>query len=83
MAEQDILPRHRTPDHRNEDGSTTITVQRCCNGCGYSLGDVTMAEIDCAVSGAELPDVRMECPECRPLMDPPLPGVRSKEKGDG
>lgn len=82
LHEHDILPRHRTPDRRNEDGSTTIAVQRCCNGCGYSLGDVTMQELEYGIAGVELPDVRMECPRCRPSMDPPLPEMRSKEKGD-
>jgi hypothetical protein len=65
VDEHDILPRHRTPDHLNEDGSTTIAVQRCCNGCGYSLGDVTMKELEYGIAGLELPDVRMECPRCR------------------
>lgn len=78
--EHDILPRRRTPDRRSEDGSTTFTVQRCCNGCGYSLGDVTMIEIQLAIDGLPLPDVRMECPRCRPSMDPPL---RPKGGQDG
>ena len=71
--EHDILPRRRTPDRVSEDGSTTLTIQRCCNGCGESLGDVTMIEINLAIDGLPLPDVRMECPQCRPSMDPPLP----------
>jgi hypothetical protein len=68
----DILPRLRTPDRRNDDGSTTITVQRCCNGCGDPIGDVTFIEINLAIDGLPLPDVRPECPRCRPTMDPPL-----------
>lgn len=75
MAElHDILPRHRTPEVVNPDGSRTITVQRCCNGCGDPLGDVTFTEIQLAIDGQDLPDVRMECPRCRPAMEPPLPG---------
>ncbi len=38
-----------------------ITVQRCCNGCGRSLGDATDDELNAAVAGAPLPDVRDEC----------------------
>lgn len=72
LNEHDILPRHTTPLHKNPDGSETITVQRCCNGCGLSLGDVTLAEIEAAIDGRRLPDVRMECPDCRPDMAPPL-----------
>jgi hypothetical protein len=71
-TEHDILPRHRTPPSTFPDGSQSITVQRCCNGCGGTLGDVTMAEIECAIDGRPLPDVRMECPRCRPGMEPPL-----------
>ena len=41
--------------------STSITVKRCCNGCQREIGDVTDAEMDAAVSGAALPDVREEC----------------------
>lgn len=43
-----------------------IHVHRCCNGCGLDIGDVTDAEIDAAVWGDPLPDVRDECPVCRP-----------------
>ena len=75
----DILARHKTPAVRNPDGSGTITMQRCCNGCGESLGDVTMTEIECAIAGLLLPDVRMECPRCRPGMEPPLPAKEAKD----
>ena len=78
--EHDILPRHKTPHHRNPDGSGTITVQRCCNGCGLSLGDVTLTEIECAIDGRPLPDVRPECPDCRPLMQPPLAVTETEEE---
>jgi len=71
----DVLPRHRTPEARNPDGTTTVTIQRCCNGCGLPLGDVTFIEVELAIGGLPLPDVRKECPECRPLMEPPLPEV--------
>ena len=78
LHEHDILPRHKTPPSTFPDGSQSITVQRCCNGCGDTLGDVTMAEIECAIDGRPLPDVRMECPNCRPGMQPPLaPTVRA------
>lgn len=77
LDEHDILPRRFTPDRTNPDGSTTIHVKRCCNGCGESIGDVTMIEINCAIDGLPLPDVRPECPRCRPAMDPPL-AVRMK-----
>ena len=43
------------------DGSSTIKVHRCCNGCGRDLGDATDAEVACAIGGARLPDVRDEC----------------------
>lgn len=45
-----------------------ITVQRCCNGCGRSLRDVTESEIDAAVAGQPLPDVRQECPHCSEIL---------------
>ena len=80
LDEHDILPRHRTPERANPDGSRTITVQRCCNGCGEPLGDVTLTEINAAIDGLPLPDVRPECPRCRPKMDPPL-AVRMKADG--
>lgn len=69
----DILPRHRTPETRDADGRYLITVQRCCNGCGEQIGDVTLIEIELGIAGRPLPDVRMECPRCRPSMEPPLP----------
>lgn len=53
--------RPSTPPRKNPDGTTTMTVGRCCNGCGRKLGDVTDAEMDAAMSGAPLPDVRAEC----------------------
>jgi hypothetical protein len=56
-----------TPDRKNPDGSTTVTVKRCCNGCGEKIGDVSLVEIDAAIAGEEQPDVRGECPTCCPI----------------
>ncbi|MGW1998469.1 hypothetical protein [Embleya sp. NPDC001921] len=56
--------RAKTPDVVKPGGSRTIRVQRCCNGCGLPLGDVTDAEMKCAGYGDPLPDVRDECPDC-------------------
>jgi hypothetical protein len=61
-------PRTHTPDRTNDDGSTTFHVKRACNGCGHLLGDVTEAEMERAVAGAPLLDVRAECDHCRPLV---------------
>jgi len=62
-----------TPDEVtvNEDGHkrTTIHMKRACNGCGQDVGDVTDAELDCAVDGRPLPDVRGECDNCRPIAE--------------
>lgn len=65
-------PRPSTPDVINSDGSTTITVKRCCNGCGNELGDATQAEITASVEGRPLPDVRGECPACSPRAEQPV-----------
>lgn len=61
-------PRTHTPDRRNDDGSTTITMQRACNGCDQLLGDVTDAEVERAVAGLPALDVRAECQHCAPLV---------------
>jgi len=61
--------RMSTPDVREPGGGTRIAVQRCCNGCGERIGDVTAAEIECAISGDPLPDVRSECPRCAPELE--------------
>jgi hypothetical protein len=55
-----------TPDRRNEDGSKTVTMKRCCNGCGELVGDVSLVEIDAGIAGLPLPDVRGECSNCCP-----------------
>jgi hypothetical protein len=46
-----------------------ITVQRCCNGCGDSIGDANDADLNAAVAGLPLPDVRAECATCRLHLD--------------
>jgi hypothetical protein len=58
--------RPRTPDlirydDAGNETSRTVTMQRACNGCGRRIGDVTEAELDAAVAGRPLPDVREEC----------------------
>lgn len=44
---------------------TKCTVKRACNGCGTQIGDVHMSEIEAAMGGEPLPDVRSECPTCK------------------
>jgi len=63
------MARTRTPDRRNPDGSTTVTMQRACNGCGHLIGDVTDAEVQAVIEGRPLPDARNECPNCTPTGD--------------
>jgi ribosomal protein S27AE len=63
--------RPNTPDRINDDGSRTITTKRACNGCGQLLGDITNAEMQAAIAGAPLPDVRRECPACGPTAPEP------------
>jgi hypothetical protein len=58
------MTRPRTPDRKNPNGSTTVHVQRCCNGCGETIGDVTEAEMERAIAGLPPLDVRGECPNC-------------------
>lgn len=64
------MTRPSTPSRKNPNGSTTITMKRCCNGCGNPIGDVTDAEIDASIAGLRLPDVRDECPTCTPPTEP-------------
>ena len=54
-------PRPSTPPEDLDSGGQRLTVKRCCNGCNREIGDVTDAEMDAAITGAELPDVRVEC----------------------
>lgn len=49
-----------TPDQIKPDGGRTITVKRVCE-CGNVLGDATEAELELAVAGYAMPDVRQEC----------------------
>lgn len=50
-----------TPDVTNDEGVTTVLMKRACNGCHRLIGDVTYEEIDAAIEGRPLPDVRAEC----------------------
>jgi hypothetical protein len=59
-------PRTNTPDRVNDDGSTTIKLKRCCNGCGQYLGDADNRDVD---AHGNLTDVRAECAHCRPLVE--------------
>lgn len=60
------MTRPWTAPERLPNGRTRITVKRCCNGCRRELGDATPAELDAAVAGRDLGDVRAECPDCAP-----------------
>lgn len=55
-----------TPERLNDDGSRTITMKRCCNGCGHYLGDVENRDVD---AHGNLTDVRAECQHCAPLIE--------------
>jgi hypothetical protein len=70
-----------TPDRveTTEDGRTRthITMKRVCNGCGEYVGDVTDAEMDCAIEGRPLPDVRSDCKHCAPVVDLEQAGCRT------
>ncbi|NUP33012.1 MAG: hypothetical protein HOU01_14995 [Streptomycetaceae bacterium] len=68
--------RTNTPDRANDDGSTTITVKRCCNGCGQYLGDVDNRDVD---PHGNLTDVRGECAHCKPLVEAEAAGCRTWE----
>jgi hypothetical protein len=65
------MTRTNTPDRINADGSRTITTKRACNGCGELIGDITEQEMNAAIAGHQLPDVRRECPTCGPTAPPP------------
>lgn len=75
------MTRPSTPDRVNGDGSTTIKLKRCCNGCGQYLGDVSDQEMARAINGLPLPDVRRECPTCGPTA--PEPACRPVRAVDG
>jgi hypothetical protein len=61
--------RKSTPDQVNGT-RRTIRVQRCCNGCGKPIGDADEADMNAAVAGLPLPDVRDECSTCTPSVPP-------------
>lgn len=71
-----MTARTHTPDRRNDDGSTTITMKRACNGCGHSLGDVDDRDVD---KHGNLTDVRAECPNCAPLVEAEAAGCKTWE----
>jgi len=56
-----LSTRTRTPGRKLPTGGTRFHMSRCCNGCGTDLGDVTRAEVNAAIAGQDLPDVRLEC----------------------
>lgn len=56
-----MTDRTHTPPKPNATGGTTIRVHRCCNGCGRDIGDANDQEMESAVSGSLMPDVRGEC----------------------
>ena len=62
----DQTARTNTPTRTNPDGSTTIKLKRCCNGCDQYLGDVENRDVD---KHGNLTDVRAECAHCRPLVE--------------
>lgn len=66
------MTRTWTPDVRNADGSTTIVVKRCCNGCSQYVGDATDDELF-----GPLRDVRAECKHCAPLVELEAAGCRT------
>ena len=80
-VEARYVPRTNTPDVVTVDADgfkhTTITVKRACNGCSQYLGDVTDAEINRAVAGLPLLDVRAECAHCAPLVELEAAGCRT------
>ena len=82
-VEARFVPRTNTPDVVTVDADgfkrTTFTVKRACNGCGQYLGDVTDAEINRAVAGLPLLDVRAECTHCAPLVELEAQGCKTWE----
>lgn len=69
------MPRTFTPDVVTVDADgrkhTTVKMKRACNGCGERLGDITEQEMARSINGLPLPDVRHECPTCRPTAPEP------------
>jgi hypothetical protein len=66
-----------TPDVKHPDGSRTIHMKRACNGCGQNVGDPTDDEMDRAIAGLPLPDVRSECKNCQPLVEAEADGCKT------
>lgn len=62
-------PRPWTEDQPLPSGGRRIRVKRACNGCGIAVGDATDAELEAAIFGEPLPDVRGECITCAPLLE--------------
>lgn len=58
--------RKSTPPKKLPNGATRLKVQRVCNGCGEKIGDVTYEEMQYAIAGLPLPDLRQECLRCSP-----------------
>lgn len=61
LAGLSLSTRTATPDRIRKGGGKTMTIQRACNGCQKSLGDAREDELESAVAGLPLPDVRLEC----------------------
>ena len=53
------MSRPNTPDTIHPDGSKTMRVKRCCDGCGEPIGDATNEELEAAIMG-RLPSVIKE-----------------------
>ncbi|MGW1546634.1 hypothetical protein [Streptomyces sp. NPDC002346] len=67
-TEETHILRPNTParTETTDDGRTVtvITMKRYCPD-GHLVGDVTDAEVEAAISGTRLPDVRLDCTDCR------------------
>lgn len=61
LAGLSLSTRTFTPVEKLPGGGERIRVQRVCNGCYESVGDANATELDHAVAGLQLPDVRLEC----------------------
>lgn len=68
-----VSARMHSPDRKKltADGRTvtTVTMKRHCNGCNATVGDVTDAEVERAIAGLPLVDVRAECLNCALLVE--------------
>jgi hypothetical protein len=72
------MTRTHTPDRITVDAdgrkTTTIKVQRACNGCGTLLGDLQDRDVD---KHGNLTDVRAECDCCAPLVELEAQGCKT------